>query len=145
VDDDAGFETAVAPRVGAVPHVHPHASGLAVWGCGEVGVVQAGAVLGVEDGEVVSDAAGAVVVDFKVAGFLVEAEGVKKVVVGVCSVEELRDRSICVAFPVALLKGIRILEVQAGVRRTGLVDIIGSVLVVGLGNAVVTPGGLERF
>jgi hypothetical protein len=119
VDDDAGFEGAVAPGLGAVPHVHAHARLLAVGGRLEVGVVQACgvlvvglvlvrgihtcAVLGVQVDKVVTYASLAIVVGLEVAGCLGEAELVEQVVVFVGGVEELGDGRVDVALPVTLL------------------------------------------
>lgn len=94
VDDDTGLEGAIPVGGGQGPDVHAHAAVLSIGGSGEVGVVSAGAVLGVEDDEVVALAALSVVVDLEIAGRLGEAEVVQQVVVHVGRVEELGDRSV---------------------------------------------------
>lgn len=91
MNDDPGLKGAVPVRRAVRPDVHAHAAHLAVRRRREVGVVGAGAVLRVEDDEVVGLAALAVVVDLEVARGLVEAELVQQVVVLVGRIEELRD------------------------------------------------------
>lgn len=97
VDDHTGLERAVSVGGGLSPDVHPHASILTIRRGGEVGIVSAGAILGVENDEVVASAALAVVVDLEVAGLFGEAKIVQKVVVDVRRVEKLGDRSIRVS------------------------------------------------
>ena len=59
VNDDSSVERRVALRSRSVPDVHAHARHLAIgWG-GEVGIVGAAAILGVENNLVVSTTAGA--------------------------------------------------------------------------------------
>lgn len=74
VDNDAGLEGAISIRGRLCPNVHPHPSVLSIGRGGEVSIVGAGAVLRVEDDEVVTLATLSVVIGFEVAGLLGEAE-----------------------------------------------------------------------
>ena len=94
VDDNTCFEARIAVGGGSVPDVHAHARLLAIGRGGEVGVVGARAILGVQDSIISATAACTVVVDLEVTGSLVEAESVEQVVVGVRGVEQLSDRSV---------------------------------------------------
>ena len=130
VDYNAGIEAAVAPRRRGIPHVHSHAPGLAIWRSREVCVVHAGAVLSVENNKVVTNAARTIVVEFEVAGGFFEAKDVEKVVVGVCSVEELGDRGVGITFPVGVLRGVVVFERERAGVRTRVIQIIWRVGVV---------------
>lgn len=94
VDDDAGLEGAVADRSALGPEVHSHPSGLTVGWRAEVGIVSAGAVLGIDNGEVAALASLAVVAGLEVVRRLCEPELVQEVVVSVYRVKQLCDRSI---------------------------------------------------
>jgi hypothetical protein len=73
VDHDSGVEAAVAVGGRCVPDIHAHACWLTIRRRGKVGVVLAGAVLGVEVDEILAGTTSAIVVDLKVSGLLVEA------------------------------------------------------------------------
>lgn len=145
VDDDTGFEGSVSPWLGLVPHVHAHPCTLTVDGRLEVGVVQAGAVLGVEVNEIVTNASLAVVVGLEVSGLLGEAQLVEQIVVGVCGVEELGDGRIDVALPVALFGAVIVLEVQIAAVGTREVEVVIAVFPVALCDSVVSLNGVVRF
>lgn len=91
VNNNAGFHRAVTRRVRLCPNVHVHATRPAIRWRTEHGVVGAGAVLGVEDHEVIPFSTCTVVVGLEVAGLFVEAEGIEEVMVGVGGVEQLGD------------------------------------------------------
>lgn len=74
VDDDTRLEGTVPVRGRLGPDVHSHTAVLSIGGRSEVGVVRPGAVLGVEDDEVISLATLSVVVGLEVAGRLGESE-----------------------------------------------------------------------
>lgn len=97
MNDHARLESAVPLGRRRGPKIHPHAAVLTIGGSAKVRIVGASPVLGVEDGEVISLTALAVVVDLKVPGGLVEAQEVQQVVILVSCVEQLRDRGIDVA------------------------------------------------
>jgi hypothetical protein len=94
VDHNSGLKRAVAVWCRLRPDIHAHAAGLAIRRSGKVGVVGARAVLGVQDDIIVSTTALAIGVVLEVTGFLVEAQGVKQIMVGIGCVEELDDRCI---------------------------------------------------
>ena len=96
MDDNTSLEAGVAVGGRSVPDVHAHARLLAIRRSGEVGVVGARAILGVQDDIVGATAASTVVVDLEVTGSFVEAESVEQVVVSVRGVEQLGDGSIYV-------------------------------------------------
>ena len=137
VDDYTGFEAAVALGGGFGPDVHPHAAGLAIRRSGEVGVVGAGAVLGVQDDHVIADTTLTVVVGLKVTGRFIEAEGVKKVMVSVRGVEQLRDGSIHIRRWRRHGCCVREAESRTGACWAVVVEVSGSSAWVGLSNTVV--------
>lgn len=94
MDDDAGLEGAVADRSALCPQIHSHPPGLAVSRRAEVGIVGAGAVLGIDNGEVATLASLAVVAGLEVVRRLGEPEFVQEVVVRVNRVKQLCNRSI---------------------------------------------------
>lgn len=162
VHHDAGLERAVAAGRRLRPQVHAHAAWAAVGRRGEIGVVGAGAVLGVEDDVVAARAAEALVGDLEVVGGLGEAEGVQQVVVLVRGVEELRDRGVVIgcwvgdAGVVGVFEGVGVrgwavvvevacVGVGAAVRLW--VDVCQAVVAAGRGviaSAVIVPGEWRR-
>ena len=94
VDDNAVVEVAVEHGADLVPEVHPHPGALTVGRGGEVGVVVAGAVLGVGLDGVVAETAVAEVVLLEVAGDLVKTVLVEDVVDDVVPVEEVGGSGI---------------------------------------------------
>lgn len=140
VDDDTSLKSAVSVRGGLGPDVHAHAAVLAVGGRGEVGVVGAGAVLGVEDDEVVALAALAVVVGLEVAGRLGEAEVVQQVVVRVGRVEELGDRGVGVRRRGRQRRVPVVLELERRACRAVVAEVVRTAVGVGLRDAVVCWG-----
>lgn len=142
VDDDTGLEGAVTVGGGLGPDVHSHAAGLAIGGSGKVGVVGAGAVLGVQDGKVAAGASLALVVDLEVTGRLVETEGVEQVVVLVASEEQLGDRGVPVGRGGSRRGGPGVLKLVLGLGGAVVVQVSVATSGVGLGNGVVTTGGV---
>lgn len=138
VDDNTGFEAGVAVGGGSVPDVHAHARLLAIGRSGEVGVVGARAVLGVQDDIVGTTATSTVVVDLEVTSNLVEAEGVEQVVVGVRGVEQLGDGSVYVRRWRGGRGGVREnVVVAAATARPVVVEVGSATGRVGLGDGVV--------
>lgn len=142
VDDDTGLEGAVTVGGGLGPDVHSHASGRAIGGSGKVGIVGAGAVLGVEDGEIAAGASLALVADLEVTGLLVESEGVEEIVVLVAGEEELSDRGVAVGRGGSGRGGPVVLELVGGAGGTVVVQVGVATSGVGLSNGVVTTGGV---
>lgn len=142
VDDDTGLEGAVTVRGGQSPDVHSHAAGLAIGGSGKVGIVSAGAVLGVQDGEVAARTTLAVVVDLEVTGGLVETQGVQEVMVLVTSEEQLGDGGITVGGGGSHRCGPCVLELVLGLSRTVVGQVSVATSGVDLGNSVVAAGGV---
>jgi hypothetical protein len=135
VDNNTSFEAGIALWGGSVPNVHAHARLLAIRRSGKVGVVGTRTILGVQNGLVGTTAACTVVVDFEVAGSLVEAKSVKQVVIRVRGVEQLRDGSIYVRRWRAGSGGVRedvvvatatagsvVVKIRGATRRVGLRD-----------------------
>lgn len=145
VDDDAGFETAVTEWSCVVPHVHSHTSGLAIGRCSEIGVIQARAILRVEDDEIVATPASAVVVGFKVSCRFVKAKLVEEIVVGVCGVEELSDGGVGVLQPAGLIKRIGIFKCELRIQGAVIIQVVCCVIWVDLSNAIVAASCLVRF
>jgi hypothetical protein len=138
VDDNTCLEAGVALRSGSIPDVHAHARLLAIRRSGEVGVVGARAILGVQDDIVGATATSTVVVDLEVTGSLVEAEGVEQVVVGVRGVEQLGDGSVYVRRWWSGRGGVREdVVVAATTARPVVVEVAGATGGVGLGDGVV--------
>jgi hypothetical protein len=138
VDDNTCLEAGVALRSGSIPDVHAHARLLAIGRSGEVGVVGARAILGVQDDIVGATATSTVVVDLEVTGSLVEAEGVEQVVVGVRGVEQLGDGSVYVRRWWSGRGGVREdVVVAATTARPVVVEVAGATGGVGLGDGVV--------
>jgi hypothetical protein len=138
VDDNTCLEAGITVGGGSVPDVHAHARHLAIGRSGEVGVVGTRTILGVQDGLISSTAACTIVVDLKVAGGLVEAEGVKQVVVSVRGVEQLGDGGIHVRRWRGSRGGVgKDVVVAAATTRSVVVEVGGATRRVGLCNGVV--------
>lgn len=134
VEDNAGLKGGVALWGGLGPHVHAHAAGLAVGRGGKVGIVGAGAVLGAEDGEVITFAAKTGVVDLEVIGGFGKSEGVQEVVVHVDSVEQLGRGRVIVRGRVHDAGVVGIFKLIS--RRCGLVVVQVALVVQDAGLAV---------
>ena len=83
--------------------------------------------MSVENNKVVPNPARTIVVKFEVAGGFFEPKDVEKVVVGVCSVEELGDRGVGITFPVGVLRRIVEFERERAGVRTRVGQIVWSV------------------
>lgn len=141
VDDDTGLEGAVAVGGGLVPHVHSHAAGAAISRGSKVGVVGAGAVLGVEDDKVITSTALAVVVGLEVTGRLIESESVEQVVILVGGVVELGNGGIPVVLLLGQLSRVLVLELALGAVGAVVIEISAAASGVDLGNTIVAAGG----
>ena len=138
MDDNTSLEAGVAVGGRSVPDVHAHARLLAIRRSGEVGVVGARAILGVQDDIVGATAASTVVVDLEVTGSFVEAKGVEEVVVGVRGVEQLGDGSVYVRRGRGGGGGVgEHVVVAATTARSVVVEVGGATGRVGLGDGVV--------
>jgi len=138
-------QVAIEVRVLGGPDVHAHARALAVRRGSKVGVVVAGAVLGVGLDGVAAEAAVAKVVLLEVARHLVEAVLVEDVVDDVVPVEQVGDRSVNVLLRV-LREVDRVVEGQRGaaVRAVVVLPAAAAAGPVLLGPDVVADGGGER-
>lgn len=94
VNHNSCLKGAVAVRRRCGPDIHAHAAGLAIRRSGKVGVVGARAVLGVQNHIVISATSLAIDIVLEVTGPLVEAQGVKQIMIGIGRVEELDDGCI---------------------------------------------------
>jgi hypothetical protein len=75
MDDDAGVKAVVSVRSAVSPYVHTHTSRLSISWCNEVGIVGSGAILSIEDDDIISLTACTVVVGLEIARSFIEAEG----------------------------------------------------------------------
>lgn len=89
VDDNTSFKRAIPDGGTPVPNVHSHAGSLTVRRSGEVSIVEARSILGIQVNKIVTNTTRAVVVNLKVACSLVETQVVKEIVVFVRCVEQL--------------------------------------------------------
>lgn len=137
VDDDAGFERAVAHRAGVIPEVHSHSRAHPIDRGGKIGIVDSRPILSVENHEILSEAALVVVIDLKVTGGFGEAELVEQIVVLICSVKELGYRGIAVAVGISQIGAVGVDELFIGGIGSRVRDVLLGVVPICLSYAII--------